>query len=51
MDATVVWPVLVPATMDLAGRAKWWMPGWLDRILPRLAPEPSSDTRADTTAG
>jgi putative drug exporter of the RND superfamily len=33
--------VLVPAIMELLGRANWWLPGWLDRILPRSpAPEP-----------
>lgn len=28
--------VLVPATMSLVGRANWWLPAWLDRILPHL---------------
>ena len=28
--------VLVPATMALLGDANWWLPGWLDRILPHL---------------
>jgi RND superfamily putative drug exporter len=28
--------VLVPALMELFGRANWWIPGWLDRLLPRL---------------
>jgi RND superfamily putative drug exporter len=36
VDATVVRMVLVPAVMQLLGRANWWLPGWLDRILPRL---------------
>jgi RND superfamily putative drug exporter len=36
LDATLVRMVLVPATMSLAGRANWWLPGWLDRILPHL---------------
>jgi putative drug exporter of the RND superfamily len=35
VDATVVRMVLVPATMTLLGRANWWLPGWLDRVLPR----------------
>ncbi|MFE6751751.1 MMPL family transporter [Kitasatospora purpeofusca] len=35
IDATVVRMVLVPATMTLLGRANWWLPTWLDRILPR----------------
>jgi RND superfamily putative drug exporter len=43
VDATIVRMVLVPSTMEIAGRANWWLPRWLDRILPRLridAPEP-----------
>ena len=31
VDATVVRMVLVPALMQLLGRANWWMPRWLDR--------------------
>ena len=37
IDATVVRLVLVPALMQLAGDWNWWMPRWLDRILPRLS--------------
>jgi putative drug exporter of the RND superfamily len=40
VDATIVRMVLVPAVMQLLGRANWWIPGWLDRILPRLDGEP-----------
>jgi len=36
LDATVVRMVLVPATMELLGDANWWMPRWLDRVLPRV---------------
>ena len=36
VDATVVRMVLVPATMTLLGRANWWLPGWLDRLLPTV---------------
>ncbi|GAA0389069.1 MMPL family transporter [Micromonospora gifhornensis] len=36
LDATIVRLVLVPATMMLFGRANWWLPGWLDRLLPNL---------------
>ena len=39
VDATVVRIVLVPATMELLGRANWWLPGRLDRLLPRVAVE------------
>jgi len=50
VDATVVRLVLVPAVMELLGKANWWLPGWLARLLPggpadrsadRPAPEPA----------
>ena len=41
IDATIVRIVLVPATMELLGKANWWLPMWLDRILPHLAVEGS----------
>jgi RND superfamily putative drug exporter len=34
IDATVVRLVLVPAVMELLGRANWWLPSWLARLLP-----------------
>ena len=40
VDATVVRLILVPALMQLAGRANWWMPRWLDRLLPNLTIDP-----------
>ena len=36
IDATIVRLVLVPATMELLGKANWWIPRWLDRVLPRV---------------
>jgi putative drug exporter of the RND superfamily len=36
LDATVVRMVLVPAVMQLLGSRNWWIPSWLERILPRL---------------
>jgi putative drug exporter of the RND superfamily len=36
LDATLVRMVLVPAVMQLLGHRNWWIPGWLERILPRL---------------
>ena len=39
IDATVVRMVLVPATMALLGNANWWLPAWLDRVLPHLTVE------------
>jgi putative drug exporter of the RND superfamily len=43
LDATLVRMVLVPAVMQLLGERNWWIPDWLERILPRIeveAPEP-----------
>jgi RND superfamily putative drug exporter len=42
IDATVVRMVLVPATMALMGDANWWLPGWLDRVLPHVDVEGTS---------
>jgi RND superfamily putative drug exporter len=39
LDATIVRMLLVPATMELLGDANWWLPKWLDRLLPRVAVE------------
>lgn len=36
LDATIVRMVLVPATMELLGDRNWWIPKWLDRILPKI---------------
>ncbi len=36
LDATVVRMVLVPAVMQLLGKWNWWIPAWLERVLPRL---------------
>jgi RND superfamily putative drug exporter len=36
LDATVIRMLLVPATMELLGDKNWWIPRWLDRILPNL---------------
>ncbi|HTJ34533.1 MAG TPA: MMPL family transporter [Dactylosporangium sp.] len=43
VDATVVRLVLVPATMALLGRANWWLPRWLDRLLPRVEVERATE--------
>ncbi|MDQ1479341.1 MAG: putative drug exporter of the superfamily [Actinomycetota bacterium] len=36
IDATLIRMVIVPSTMALLGDANWWLPKWLDRILPHL---------------
>jgi RND superfamily putative drug exporter len=52
VDATIVRLVLVPATMELLGDRNWWIPRWLDRILPRVHIEGSivDDELAELTA-
>ncbi len=39
IDSTVVRCLLVPAVMELMGKWAWWMPSWLDRIVPRISIE------------
>ncbi|MGI9606049.1 MAG: MMPL family transporter [Acidimicrobiales bacterium] len=44
LDATLVRMLLVPATMELLGEKNWWLPKWIDRILPQINVEgPSHD--------
>jgi putative drug exporter of the RND superfamily len=43
LDATLVRLVLVPATMKLLGDANWWLPAWLDRLLPKWDLEGAGD--------
>jgi putative drug exporter of the RND superfamily len=47
IDAFVVRLVLVPSLMSIFGKANWWLPGWLDRILPTVKIEPGEDEVAD----
>jgi RND superfamily putative drug exporter len=45
VDATIVRCMLVPAVMVLMRGANWWLPAWLDRILPRISIETPSGMR------
>jgi RND superfamily putative drug exporter len=40
VDAVVIRSGLVPSLMLLFGKANWWFPRWLDRVLPRIHVEP-----------
>jgi putative drug exporter of the RND superfamily len=42
LDATLVRMVLVPAVMQLLGDRNWWIPGWLEKVLPELEVEPAA---------
>jgi RND superfamily putative drug exporter len=39
IDAFIIRTILVPSLMHFVGKANWWMPRWLDRVVPRLAVE------------
>ena len=43
LDATIVRMLLVPATMELLGDKNWWLPRWLDKLIPHVAVEGTSD--------
>ncbi|MEM8926151.1 MAG: MMPL family transporter [Actinomycetota bacterium] len=53
LDASLVRMLLVPATMELLGSRNWWLPRWLDRIVPNLniegsePPPPANPPMAD----
>jgi len=47
IDAFVVRLILVPSLMSMFGTANWWLPGWLERILPTVKIEPGEDEVAD----
>jgi len=49
IDATIVRMVLVPAAMALLGKANWWLPAWLDRILPQVSTEGGHEPYAAST--
>jgi RND superfamily putative drug exporter len=46
LDATIVRMLLVPATMELLGDRNWWLPGWLDRLLPNIDVEGAAEEAA-----
>ena len=47
LDATLIRMALVPATMRLMGKWNWWLPAWLDRLLPKIehGPQDEASTR------
>lgn len=44
IDAFVVRMTIVPAVMTLLGKSAWWLPKWLDRILPHVSIEGETET-------
>ncbi len=51
IDAFLIRSLLVPAIMELLGARAWWLPGWLDRIIPRVRIESDDPTAAVVEAG
>jgi RND superfamily putative drug exporter len=51
LDAFVLRTLLVPALMHLLGDANWWLPGWLERRLPRIGIEPQRPARVPAAPG
>ena len=47
VDAFLIRLVFVPSFMSLLGRANWWLPGWLGRILPHFEVEAGADELID----
>jgi putative drug exporter of the RND superfamily len=47
LDATIVRLVLLPAAIRLLGDAAWWMPAWLERLLPGVDVDEPSGQRPD----
>jgi RND superfamily putative drug exporter len=47
IDASLVRMILVPSVMELLGGANWWMPKWLDRIVPTLGAEVDASAEDD----
>jgi RND superfamily putative drug exporter len=50
LDATIVRMLLVPATMELLGDKNWWLPRWLDRVLPNVDVEGHAEPTFDDEA-
>ena len=50
LDAFVVRLLIIPAVMHLLGDAAWWLPAWLDRILPNVDVEGASLERSHPAA-
>jgi RND superfamily putative drug exporter len=46
IDASIVRMILVPAIMSLLGERAWWMPRWLEPVLPQLHLEGSEAAAA-----
>ncbi len=46
LDAFVVRLILIPSLMTIFGKANWWLPAWLERLLPHISVESERDVEA-----
>jgi RND superfamily putative drug exporter len=51
VDAFLIRLVFVPAFMSILGNVNWWLPSWLDRILPHFEIEGGADEISDDEPG
>ena len=49
VDALLIRMAIVPAVMQMLGRANWWFPAWLDKVLPRLNVDPEDELELPAT--
>lgn len=50
VDATVVRMLIIPAAFAALGKANWWMPRWLDRLIPHFDPHGPAEKAEPPTA-
>ena len=48
IDAFIIRTVLVPSAMQLLGKANWWIPAWLDRVMPHVTVDPPESAQASS---
>ncbi|MFI5099429.1 MAG: MMPL family transporter [Actinomycetes bacterium] len=46
LDAFIVRLILIPSVMTIFGKANWWLPAWLERLLPHISVESAHDVEA-----
>ena len=49
-DALLMRMTLVPALLTVLGERSWWIPGWLEKILPNITIESPGERAASRTA-
>jgi len=51
IDAFIIRMIVVPSLMSVLGRANWWLPGWLNRVLPSIKLEHGDDEIVEDIGG